>query len=169
MIWGEIFWHMLAVLAVLDIRNNHTQLLFHTCQKGYLLPHSKECSICGLHTFLTTMCLKKAPKNGILERVPRNGISEGAPKNGVLEGTPRNGVPEGASKNGIRKGSLCCRGERHLSPTAHQRGLQRMSHLLCERDPRLLSRMADRGHVSLGRPLALWCSNHLSLCYELKS
>ena len=106
---------------------------------------------------------ERAPRNGMPERAPRNGISEGAPKNGVLEGTPRNGVPEGASKNGIRKGSLCCRGERHLSPTAHQRGLQRMSHLLCERDPRLLSRMADRGHVSLGRALALWCSNHLSL------
>jgi hypothetical protein len=34
---------------------------------------------------------------------------------------------------------------------------------LCERDPQLLSRMVDQDHVSLGRPPALWCSNHLSL------
>jgi hypothetical protein len=89
------------------------------------------------------------------ERASRNGISEEAPKNGVLEGTPRNLYQKGLLRMVYQKGLPLLSWRASSSPAAHQRDPQRTSHLLCERDPQLLSRMVDRGHVSLGRPPAL--------------
>jgi hypothetical protein len=110
---------------------------------------------------------ERAPRNGILERAPRNGISEGALKNGVLEGTLRNGVPEGASKNGVSERAPFVAVESvifHQLPTS----VTRNGRHLCERDPQLLSRIADLGHVSLGWPRPCGALT-IYLCYELKS
>jgi hypothetical protein len=81
-----------------------------------------------------------------------------------LEGTPRNLYQKRLLRTVYQNGLPLLPWRASSSPAAHQRDPQRTSHLLCERDPQLLSRMVDRGHVSLGRPPALWCFNHINLC-----